>query len=124
MAIKQKNSFSEAIQNRMAQNREQEENPKTESVSAKSSKSNSKVTVDVSEQEAQIRLRIEKELKKKLRTQQRSCKLEDHIINWLDNVKKHQKEQLGITRPCLDDLMHDAIEEYLKNHYEELEPSK
>lgn len=63
-----------------------------------------------------------KMMKKKSRVYQRSIKLDEKINRWLDNVKRYQKEDLGIARPCLDDLMYEAIVEFLKRHYEELEP--
>lgn len=63
-----------------------------------------------------------KAMKKKTRTMQRSIKLDAKVNQWLDNVKQYQKNELGIVRPCLDDLMYDAIVEYLARHYEELEP--
>lgn len=116
MALKQKADFASTVGNIMQSNKQKKEESRVVAPAPK-------VVAPISDlDEEEIRKRIEKELKKKTRTMQRSLKLDKHVNDWLDNVKKYQKETLGIVRPCLDDLMYDAITEYLSNHYMELEP--
>lgn len=69
-----------------------------------------------------VERRVRQLMSKKQRTLQRSLKIDKRMAMWLNNVKDYQRDVEGIPRPCLDDLMYDAILEYLNNHFKEMEP--
>lgn len=69
-----------------------------------------------------VEKRVRQLMSKKNRTLQRSLRIDRNLADWLNNVKDYQREVEGIPRPCLDDIMYDAITEYLRNHYSEMEP--
>lgn len=73
-------------------------------------------------EEELIERRVRQLMTKKNRKLQRSLKIDKRMADWLDNVKKYQRDVEGIPRPCIDDLMYDAIAEYLENHFKDMEP--